>query len=380
MLIELTHITETFTGRLFILFAGFAFIQLLFYIFVFARVAFVKDNKPTPKKWPPLTVIICARNEEQNLSVNLSSILTQDYPNYEVVVVNDCSEDDTDMVLANYKKEFSHLKVTSISPDRKFQHGKKLAVTVGIKAASTEWVVFTDADCAAVSPKWLQCMARNFNEDTQIVLGYSNYNRSVSLLNHYMRYDTFFIALQYMGYALAGNPYMGVGRNMAYRKSLFFQSKGFARHYHILSGDDDLFVNENANKHNTCIETHPESIIRTEEKLGIKNFFTQKMRHYTTYHLYKFKHKLLLGSEYFTRLGFYALLAYFLTIPQYLYSALLVFAIRFIVQFTIFATAQTKLNEKYIWFTAPFFDVISMFINFTIDLSKRFRRGRGKWQ
>ncbi|NBC83293.1 MAG: glycosyltransferase [Bacteroidetes bacterium] len=362
------------------LFTLFAFFQLLYYFFLYTRLAFKKISNDLPNNFPPISVIICAKNEAENLGLHLPKVLTQDYPDFEVIVVDDCSEDETDMVLADHKKQFSHLKITSISPDRKFTHGKKLAITVGIKAATHEWLVFTDADCYPLSDQWLRYLARNFDEKTQIVLGYSGFQPRATLLNNYIRFDAFFIALQYLSYALNRNPYMGVGRNLAYRKSLFFKHKGFAKHYHILSGDDDLFVNENATKDNTKVEIHPKSFTRSEMKPTFREFFKQKMRHFSTYKLYKPKHKYLLVTELLTRLGFYGCFVYLMTMNLFVYEVLIIFSIRFFIQFIIFTTSQMKLKEKHIWPTSPIFDVISLFINFGIDLNKRLRTGRGQWQ
>ena len=89
-------------------------------------------------------------------------------------------------------------------------------------------------------------MQSNFLHQTQIILGYGKYISEPGLLNKWIRTDTTYIAMQYLAMAIKGRPYMGVGRNMAYRKSLFFERKGFASHLNLASGDDDLFVNENA--------------------------------------------------------------------------------------------------------------------------------------
>src|SRR5690606_34092381 len=159
------------------------------------------------------------------------------------------------------------------------KHGKKFALSLGIKAAQYEHLVFTDADCVPESSDWLTHMAGAFSGGKEIVLGYSPYLRRAGMLNALIRFETFHTAMSYLSYALKGKPYMGVGRNMAYTKSLFFRGKGFASHMHIASGDDDLFVNQNATPHNTTICIHPEAHVWSEPKTTFSAYARQKTRH-----------------------------------------------------------------------------------------------------
>ena len=193
-----------------------------------------------------------------------------------MIVVNDCSWDETDLVLLEMIKKYSNLKIVTIKEQEKYTHGKKFAITLGIKAASYEYLLFTDADCHAASSHWLTLMQRNFTERTDFVLGYGPYEKENGFLNKLIRFDTFFIAMNYLSASLSRNAYMGVGRNLAYKKSVFFRNKGFAKHNHILSGDDDLFVNENANATNTTIEIDPDSFTYSEPTKTFGQWITQK--------------------------------------------------------------------------------------------------------
>jgi glycosyltransferase involved in cell wall biosynthesis len=360
---------------------GLSFIvQLIFYLSLYVRILFYKPRS-VKKKHEPVSVIICARNEAENLDRYLPSVLTQTYPDYEVIVVNDCSTDNTDEVLGKYLKDYKHLRTTNINEDKKFAHGKKLAVTVGIKAAKHEILVFTDADCQPASDKWLTRIQQNFTKEKSLVLGYGGYFRRNSLLNNYIRYDTMMIAWQYFCYALAGNPYMGVGRNPAYRKSLFFANKGFASHYHLLSGDDDLFVNETASKFNTAIEFSGQSHTRSESKKPLKEWIKQKRRHLTTYKYYKSGHKFLLVAEPFSRFLYYGSFIYLVSAwiyPIYILSA---FGLRFLLQLLFTKMVMKRLNEKNLLISSVFFDVFSLFINFMLYISNRLRfRRRRQWK
>lgn len=354
-------------------------VQLYYYLAIYSRILFYRPKTARVRK-EPVSVIICAKNEERNLDEFLPYVLTQDYPDYEVIVVNDCSNDGTDMVIGKYIKQYPHLRTTTITEDKKFSHGKKLALTIGIKAAKNEILVFTDADCKPVSNQWLSKIQKNFTRQISIVIGYSGFFPKFSLLNNYIRYDTLIIALQYLTYKLAGFPYMGVGRNLAYRKSLFFEKKGFASHYHLLSGDDDLFVNENANKSNTEIEISKESHTRSVPSTSFRQWIKQKKRHFVTGKYYKKIHKLLLAGEQISRLFYYISFTLLITkniLIEYVIGA---FIFRMIIQVTVLKNAMIRLNEKHLLLSSLFYDVFSLLTNFGLYVSTRFRRGTRKWK
>ncbi|WP_354360974.1 glycosyltransferase [Pedobacter sp. UYP30] len=256
----------------------------------------------------PLSVIICARNEAKNLETFLPAILNQNHPNFEVVVVNDRSWDATEQVLEQLKLKYEHLKLVTVLDSSKFLTGKKFAVTMGIKAAKHDWLVFTDADCEPTSENWLLDMQQPEEQRTEILLGYSPYLRRKGLLNALIRFETFFTALNYLSFALKGMPYMGVGRNLAYRKSLFFKNKGFAAHMHIPSGDDDLFVNANATKNNTEIRINKQAQVFSVPNTTWRGYLRQKKRHFGAGKMYRAKHKFVLSLQIITQFLFYTLI------------------------------------------------------------------------
>lgn len=353
-------------------------IQMFYYLLYYLRVVLYK-RAPQLKKYP-VSVIICARNEAENLEKNLPSILEQKHENFEVIVVNDCSTDHTDEVLGKFLKKYKKLRTTSISPDQKFTHGKKLAVTVGIKAAKNEWLVFTDADCRASSDQWLNRIQENFTDKKEIVLGYGGYDRQRGLLNAYIRYDTLIIAMQYFGYALGGLPYMGVGRNLAYRKSLFFNNKGFASHYGLASGDDDLFVNETATKRNVAVEYSHEAHTRSIPENKWTSWSTQKKRHFTTAGKYRSKHIFLLGFEPLSRFLFYFIFAFLMITGIYINFAAILVVVRLFFQLIIIKLVMRRLNERKLLLWVIIFDIMSLFINFNLYLATSFRSKKFRWK
>jgi glycosyltransferase involved in cell wall biosynthesis len=355
-------------------------IQMIYYLGIYARILFYKENMPSGDL-PPVSVIISARNEEDNLEKNLPSLLKQDYPEYEVIVVNDESTDDSDMVVTRLQQQYKHLQYTEIKRDNKFSPGKKLAVTLGIKKAKYEWVLLTDADCQPNSDQWIRSMAKNFGVQTSIVLGYGGYKKYPGLLNTLIRYDTLTIALQYFTYALAGFPYMGVGRNLAYKRKLFFDNKGFAGHYHLDSGDDDLFVNKTALKSNTSVQISQESTLISEPHRSFSDWFKQKRRHLSTAFYYKKKTRWRLLTEIYSRIAFYIFFILSLCIfPEYYLYILGIFAFRWIVQLVVYKNLMNRLGEKNFLLLSIFYDIFIPFINFIGIITNKIHSNNAKWR
>jgi cellulose synthase/poly-beta-1,6-N-acetylglucosamine synthase-like glycosyltransferase len=352
-------------------------IQLFYQLFFFMRLATYK-RKPLITKLPPVSLIICARNEDDNLVEHLPLIFAQDYPEFEVVVVNDCSYDNTGDVLEEFSKKHKNLKVITIKEDDYYEHGKKIAVMMGVKGAKHDHLVFTDADCRPSGDQWLKNTASHFAPETEIILGYGPYARTKGLLNKLIRFDAFFIGMQYLSYSLAGVTYMGVGRNMAYRRELFFKMKGFASHYHIRSGDDDLFVNEAASRTNTRVEIDQASFCYSKAKTTYLDWWYQKKRHLETGKRYRFRHKFLLGLFVFSQWIFFGcfIAALCLQFQPYVVGGLVL--LRFSVQILTFSIAMKRLGERDLLLLAPFYELFFLLFYPTITISRLFQRKR-RW-
>lgn len=338
-----------------------------------------KGNVPHTVEQPPVSVIICARNEGENLRCFLPLILEQNYDNYEVIIVNDGSCDDTENVIKDLQKVYHNLYITNIPQETRIISHKKLAITVGVKAAKNEILLFTDADCRPLTPNWITTMVRNFDENTEFVLGHGNYYREKGFISSLISYDTLTIAMQYMGFALLGYPYMGVGRNMAYRRSTFFRFKGFAGFLHIPSGDDDLLINAFGKKHNTRIEPSLEAETLSIPKTTFKDWYYQKLRHLSTVEVYKSDSKLWIGIEPFSRGLFYLTTLLLLILgfnnPIIIAIAIGVFLFRFLIQLTIINLTAKVYNDKGFGLSIILFDIILPLVTlYLLTIGKIFRR------
>lgn len=341
-------------------------IQIVYYIFIFGKFSFQKIQSPSPKNIA-VSVLICAKNEAKNLKKFLPSILGQDYPNFEVVLINDGSTDKTLKVMESFKSEHDNIKIVNVKSIEAFWGNKKYALTLGIKSAKYDFLLFTDADCQPVSKSWISEMSSHFTNSKSIVLGYGAYHKiKGSLLNKLIRFETLMTATQYFSYAKIGQPYMAVGRNLAYRKELFFEASGYINHIKIKSGDDDLFVNQIANAENTSICFSKESFTESIPKKNLKDWITQKRRHISTAKHYKFKHKFLLTVFYATQLLFWVLAAILLsTLCYWIMVSTLVFT-RFLAQYLCLGFASKKLNETDLLFLLPFLELFLISLQFFI--------------
>lgn len=353
-------------------------IQLFYFLWFYTRVAFFKPKPKLHSQQHPVSVIICARDEAENLARNLPGVLVQNYPStFEVVVVNDNSVDESKYVLVELKKTFKFLNPVELTQQAKFIAGKKYPLFIGIKEAKHEIVLLTDADCVPSSENWIQKMQDAYHEGIEVVLGYGAYHKTSGLLNKVIRFETFLSALNYLSFALAGLPYMGVGRNLSYKKELFFKNKGFSSINNIPGGDDDLFINKVADKTNTAVVIDHEAVTFSTPKRTWGEWVKQKHRHYSTAKFYKPIHKFLLGLFSFTQFVFYPLFVLSLLFYNWKF-ALIVLGVRLVVQALIYYKAMKKLNEPDLWPWFIFLD-IWMFFYYIIFAPALWKRARPTW-
>ncbi|MTK53616.1 glycosyltransferase [Paludibacter sp.] len=350
-------------------------IQIYYYSYHFASIIKYRKKRdngivPFVENLPPVSVIICAKNESENLRQFLPAILEQDYPCFEVIVVNDGSTDETSDLLQELSLTYPNLYRTFVPENANIRSTKKLGLTIGIKAAKFDVLLFTDADCKPASNKWIENMARNFTQSTEFVLGYGAYMHEKGFMSRLISFDTLFIGMQSLGYALNGHPYMGVGRNMAYRKETFVRMKGFSKSLGIQSGDDDLFVNNGANEYNTRVEISADSVTWSVPKSTYRSWFRQKERHLSTSSFYKADGLLRIGVEVASRGLFYALICAIAILSPWIFGAAagLFLLMRYAVQLVVVNKIAKQFNERKFYFSLLMFDIILPLISLYIKM------------
>ena len=342
-------------------------IQMIYYWIFFRKLAFYKEKK-SDTNLQAVSVVVCAHNEFQNIREFLPMILEQDYPNYEVILVNDDSDDNTEFLLIDLKAKYPHFKVAKTNRTVSFVRGKKFPLSVGIKLAQNPVVLLTDADCYPQSKNWIRGMMSAYaDEKTEFVLGYGKYEKKPGLLNRLVRYDTLHTGIQYLSAAIGGRPYMGVGRNLSYTKDIFVKNKGLTSHYKIPFGDDDLFVNKYAHKRNTSISISSDAHTVSIPPRNFKSWFRQKKRHLAASKHYKFSTKIRTGTYGLSAFLFHVLtiIAVVFSFSNYFLCSIIgfIYIFRLSSQLVIFYKSAKKLEEKGLWFRAPIYDFYFSVLN-----------------
>jgi len=347
---------------LLVVFLGALAVRSGYDLFLFLRLALYR--RPPAPNLPPtgsrgVSLVVCAHDEEENLKQLLPLLYAQAYQPLEIIVVNDRSNDGTyDLLLAEADKE-PRLKPIQIDRVPEHINGKKFGLTMAMKAAMYDLVVLTDADCRPASNQWVRHMAQAFDsQQTNIVLGYSPYKKRRGLLNQFIRFETLFTGIQYLSMAIAGKPYMGVGRNMAYRKSLFMKVKGFNKFLELTGGDDDLFVNKYGNRQNTQIAIGHESVVFSVPKTKFIAYFRQKKRHLHIGKYYRPGSRFNLGVLVFSHILFwicFTILAIKGTEPYMIVGGLMV---RIVIMYAVFVPAAKKMGDRLNVWLLPLMDMI----------------------
>jgi len=355
-----------------ILLYSFVSISVVHVFFILINWKFIFTTETAPSnKTGAVSVVVCAKNEENTLPSLLASLKEQNYSNFEIVLVNDASRDKTLEIFENFASNNSNVKVVDVAENDRFWKGKKFALTLGIKSTNNDYLLFTDADCVPVSKNWISFIMSGYQESKDVVLGYGAYKKTNGLLNKLIRFETIITASNYFSYAKFFTPYMGVGRNLSYKKDLFFENNGFYGHMDVASGDDDLFINKNATRKNTEIVFSSDSKTISEAPNTWKAWINQKRRHYTSSSLYSNKTKGLLGLQAISQALFYIftiVLLIFDVYPIIIWSILLFRTIIFAV--TIGSSAS-KLKEKDLIILAPIFDIILIIFQLIILISNK---------
>lgn len=328
------------------------------YFVLFSRFTLLKPTPIEAVEAYPVSIIVCAKNEAENLRNNIPLWLAQEYPNFELILINDASTDDTEEIIESFAKIDPRVHTVQIENNEAFWSNKKYSLTLGIKRAVNSRMLFTDADCKPASRHWISQMTSPLSNETQLVLGYGAYEKKKGILNAMIRFETMMTAVQYFSYAHAGMPYMGVGRNLAYSSQLFYSTSGFMSHMNIPSGDDDLFVNEAGTATNTALSFHPDAFTYSIPKSTFSEWFQQKRRHITTATHYLPKHRMLLGLYYVSNFLFWVLVPLcFIFLDWKMPFGIVLF--RLLLQYIFIGQATKTFNEKGL---LPFLPILEFFL------------------
>jgi glycosyltransferase involved in cell wall biosynthesis len=352
-------------------------IRMLFYWAVLAKPYYymqyiASERLHNPTAHPPVSVIVYLKNSKYDLFQLFSNILEQDYPEFEVIVVTDGISDEDEEKLKRLKNQYANLYSTHVPDDTKNVSRKKLALTLGIKAAKYDKLLFTESDSRLRTTEWIFSLARHFSAKKTVVLGFSALENNKENLSHrFMEYDYFFSNLQMISCALLNQPYAGNGRNMAYSKEHFIEQRGFVKHRILQQGEDDLFINDIATGENTAVELSAQSVTLSEIN-DSREWEQQKTDRMVTQRFYKRGPVAFWRLETYTRIGFFAaLIACFISGFPYTSEpdlllpgiALACFIVIFSSQLFIINKILKYLQLENFYLTILLFDIFQPFVN-----------------
>lgn len=349
-------------------------IQLAYYVIVFGKFAFAKTQKSNPKRIS-ISVIVCAKNEGENVAKYIPLLAEQEYPDFEIILIDDASSDNTLEIFEEFEKQYANIRLVKVKNNEAFWGNKKYALTLGIKASKKDYLLFTDADCYPASKDWITTISSQFTMQKTIVLGYGGYEKVAnSFLNKIIRFETVLTAVQYFSWSKIGRPYMGIGRNLAYKKEEFFNVNGFISHIQVRSGDDDLFINQVATSKNTALCYLPESFTYSKPKTKFKDWFTQKRRHVSTAKLYKPFDKIQLGLFYTSQLLFLIVATVLLAFQYQWIIVLSLVAFRYLFTWITLGLSAGKLKEKDVMYWFPIIEIVLIFTQLNIFITNIFSK------
>ncbi|PQJ74024.1 glycosyltransferase [Polaribacter gangjinensis] len=350
----------------FYVFIAFTAIQIAYYL-VFTSVFFSKKGTKKQATFP-VSVIIFAKNNAENLTNFLPSILSQNYPTFEVVLIDNNSSDNTEEVINSFALTNSNIKLVSVENNEAFWGSKKYALTLGIKAAKYEYLLFIEPNCKPISEFWISEMSQEFSIEKSIVLGYSTIKNEKNISNFLIRFYHFISALQYLNFAKLGIPFMADGKNLAYTKSEFYRAKGYINHMKQELGEDDLFIQDAANETNTAFCIQKNSFTESVFLQTFSNWFLNQRKKVFLKKRYQPKHRFLIGLFSVSKFLFYVLgiiLCFF-----YPYEIMLsFFGTYFLIQFIVIGIASKRMEEKNLIFFLPFLDISFLLIQISIFIA-----------
>lgn len=350
-------------------------VQVYFSLFRFLPLSKYED--PAADMQRPVSVIVVAHNEMDNLIELLPQLLDQEYPEFEVLLVNDRSDDDTEFYTYELERQFPNFKVVTVKKTPEYLNSKKYALALGIRAAKYEHMLFTDADCRPSSKHWISRMQAGYANGAEVVLGYSPYAQLKGFLNHLIRYETLLTGIQYLSQANAGHAYMGVGRNLSYTKACFFKNKGFASHIKLMGGDDDLFVRDAANNSNVSLVIDKEAQTVSIPKRTFREWIVQKRRHLSVGGRYRAKDKRRIGTFIASNILFYVLFAIIFVLNSQLAILGALVGVRYLTVFPVYLAAARRLDDRISLLLMPVLDVVYfinyLFLGISVLLYKQFR-------
>jgi glycosyltransferase involved in cell wall biosynthesis len=354
-------------------------VQLFYAFFYFLPLAYHPDSWDGGQE-RPVSVLVCAHNELENLRRLVPALLAQEYPLFELVLVDDRSTDGTGAYLQALAREHAQIRTVRVDETPAGLSPKKYGLTQGVRLARHPFLLFTDADCLAESPKWIREMQNGFQNGAELVLGYSSYLKTFGFLNGLIRYETLLTAIQYLSFAKRGQPYMGVGRNLAYTKHCFYRNQGFSSHITSTGGDDDLFVRDAVAHSKAAIVISKDAQTQSIPKRTYREWIFQKKRHLSAGLQYRIFDKIKIGAFILSNVLFYVIGLTLLFTQAHLLFLGLIFGGRCLIVFFVYCLVARRLKENLSVLRLPLVDLVYFLHYMLLGVFVLFLKKEVKWK
>ena len=360
-----------------------ALLLLVYYFGLFGPFVFRKEKSRTSNEdLPPISIVITAHNEAHHLVESLPVILTQEYPDYEVVLVNDNSQDEIEQLALELNNRYHHLHYVNMGSSRSTMEGRKFPFAIGIQAASNPTVVFTNSSCIPSSPFWLQHIASKFVRQKEVVLAHTTYQSRGGLLNKWLHYDALVNSVRAFSYTLAKMPVLADSHNLAFKRHLFFDNKEkFFALSRLPFGEDNIFINQVANGKMCDVAVDPEAVIY-QTPISFSDWLRNKRYELVSQSYYRALHRFVLQCYNWLSFLFYpaAIASIALAALEMNWLALGigigVTLLKFGMQFMVFHKGAKKMGEKGAAVSMLFFDLFFLLLQPWIYLASKFEKSR----
>ncbi|CAM1358629.1 Glycosyl transferase family 2 [Tenacibaculum sediminilitoris] len=345
-------------------------IQVLYYLF-FLTFAYGQNKiKINTDVNIPVSVIVYVKNNADVLIDSIQNLTKQKYSSFEIVLVNNASSDNSLDIIETLQKKHSNIKVVNVENTEAFWGNKKYALTLGVKAATHEHLLFTEINSKALSKNWIHEIASNFSQENTIVIGYQKLKRKKnSFSNLLIRFNHLLRTIQSLSFVKFRNPYNATNHNFAYTKSVFFKVNGYINHLNTFIGEADLFLKDAATTNNTTYSIKLDSFVVSNKHLSFKEWFYSQKQTSILFSLYKLKPRFFLRLFTLTKLLFY-LLAIYTTILNWKLSLPFIISY-FLIQYVVLGKSASKLHEKNIILLLPFLDICLVLLQISIFISNQ---------
>ncbi|MBN2637060.1 MAG: glycosyltransferase [Prolixibacteraceae bacterium] len=382
MIQTLQQLYPSLTSGGLIIFCIFLLLYLIRFIYLFlftGRILFRKKSTEAEIINSPISLILTVRNEEELLLDNLPTLLAIEGADYEVIAVDDFSQDNTYLVLGSFKKQFQKLKISSLNEETRYSF--KLSQNIALKGASYDWVLPIAVAILKPDSNWLSAFANVTNEKNNVVIGYKTIEKEHSFSNHLYRVINFWLFMKSTSYILNGLPVVYSDENVAFKKQKYFEAGGFGTKIKEPFANLELVINNFIRKKSTEILFTSASIMRKKQQTNWDDFLDLLKKSYRIEKHLSIKKQLFLKLDEFSKFMFLlSIIPTIILLPEYYIIFVSLLGIQAIAYLLIIKISLNRLKEPKIFISSLVYGILIPLINLPYRWYFNYRSRKNKWR